>query len=142
MRTLSAAFPMLGAHQLRGLVLLSYGLVLSKQATLSQIALALTSPRQVNTMVRRLQRWLSNPRLPWAAIQDRWVYWLLQRLPDRGLLLVDETKLSTHLGVMMVGVAVQGGCIPLIWRCYNPNAYPPKDRSTSSSVCCSVWFRF
>ncbi|NOG51441.1 MAG: hypothetical protein HND48_19975 [Chloroflexi bacterium] len=126
MRTLSAAFPMLGAHQLRGLVLLSYGLVLSKQATLSQIALALTSPRQVNTMVRRLQRWLSNPRLPWAAIQDRWVYWLLQRLPDRGLLLVDETKLSTHLGVMMVGVAVQGGCIPLIWRCYNPNAYPPE----------------
>lgn len=52
LRTLSAAFPMLGAHQLRGLVLLSYGLVLSKQATLSQIALALTSPRQVNTMVR------------------------------------------------------------------------------------------
>lgn len=126
LRTLSAAFPMLGAHQLRGLVLLSYGLVLSKQATLSQIALALTSPRQVNTMVRRLQRWLSNPRLPWAAIQDRWVCWLLQRLPDRGLLLVDETKLSTHLGVMMVGVAVQGGCIPLIWRCYNPNAYPPE----------------
>lgn len=34
------------------------------------------------------------------------------------ILLVDETKLGQHLSVMVVGVAWNGCCIPLAWRCY------------------------
>ncbi|MBK9748377.1 MAG: transposase [Chloroflexi bacterium] len=42
-------------------------------------------------------------------------------------LLVDETKLHDRIGVMLVGVAWQGRCLPLAWRTYRANseaAYP------------------
>lgn len=42
----------------------------------------------------------------------------------RPVLLVDETKLSDRLGVMMVSLAFEGRAIPLLWRCYWVNAYP------------------
>jgi len=38
--------------------------------------------------------------------------------------LVDETTLSTHVRVMMVGVAYHACAIPLIWRTYDPYDYP------------------
>ncbi len=37
-------------------------------------------------------------------------------------LLVDETKLHDHIGVMMVGLAWQGRCLPLAWRTYRANS--------------------
>ena len=47
--------------------------------------------------------------------------WLLSAYGQQSLiLLVDETKLSTHLSVMMVGLPCYGRCLPLVWRCYVP----------------------
>ena len=43
--------------------------------------------------------------------------------------LVDETKLSTHISGMMVGLADEGRCMPRVWRCYvanNKAAYRPE----------------
>jgi hypothetical protein len=40
------------------------------------------------------------------------------------ILLVDETHLGDHLSMMMVGVAYEQRCIPLAWRCYQPDDYP------------------
>jgi len=52
-----------------------------------------------------------------------WVKWVLRLWGEAALLvLVDETKLSDHLGVMMLGLAYQGRCIPLLWRCYVANS--------------------
>ncbi len=36
-------------------------------------------------------------------------------------LLVDETKIADHVGVMVVGVAWEGRCLPLAWRSYRAN---------------------
>jgi hypothetical protein len=46
---------------------------------------------------------------------------------DRLVLIVDETKLRDQFGVMVVGVAYAGRCIPLAWQTYRANcasAYP------------------
>jgi hypothetical protein len=43
---------------------------------------------------------------------------------DEVILLVDETHLGDHLSMMMVGVAYEHRCIPLAWRCYQPDDYP------------------
>ncbi|MBK9745268.1 MAG: hypothetical protein IPO91_00675 [Chloroflexi bacterium] len=37
-------------------------------------------------------------------------------------LLVDETKLHDRIGVMLVGLAWQGRCLPLAWRTYRANS--------------------
>ena len=38
-------------------------------------------------------------------------------------LLVDETKIKDRIGVMMVGLAFESRCIPLVWRCYKANSH-------------------
>jgi hypothetical protein len=54
-----------------------------------------------------------------------WIGWVLGLWGKAALLiLVDETKLSDHVAVMMVGVAYQASAIPLIWRVYVPADYP------------------
>jgi hypothetical protein len=37
-------------------------------------------------------------------------------------LLVDETKIGDQVAAMVVGVAWEGRCIPLAWRCYTANS--------------------
>jgi len=47
-------------------------------------------------------------------------------------LVVDETKLGACMGVMLVGLAYEGRCIPLAWRAYKSNehaAYPAEGQS-------------
>ena len=75
---------------------------------------------------RRLQRWLNHPRLIRTEYQQAWVGWVLSKLEDSQplTLLVDETKLSEHLHVMLVGLAWQRRCLPLVWRSYAPQAWP------------------
>jgi hypothetical protein len=48
-----------------------------------------------------------------------WVRWVMAGFEgQRVILLVDETKLSDHVSVMMIGVAYHQRCIPMVWRCY------------------------
>jgi hypothetical protein len=123
LRMVAGVFPVLGAHQLRGLALLSFGVVVARHCGLRRLAEGV-APGHSENMVRRLQRWLSNPRLPWQQLTRSWVQWVLQTLGTSSLLLVDETRLSNHLSVMMVGVAYRGACIPLVWRSYLSSSYP------------------
>jgi hypothetical protein len=46
------------------------------------------------------------------------------------LILVDETKLSDPVAVMMVGLAYQSSAIPLIWRAYTPAECPEEGQVT------------
>ena len=38
------------------------------------------------------------------------------------VLLVDETRLGPHIGIMMVSLAYERRAIPLLWRCYIGNS--------------------
>jgi hypothetical protein len=105
--------------------LLSLGVLSSGSCHLTNVAQALSPVGTLDSQSRRFQRFLANPRLERCAVQSAWAGWVLRQF-GRGAvrLLVDETKLSQHLSIMVVGLWVEGGCIPLAWRCYQANAYP------------------
>lgn len=120
-------FSSLGAWQKRALALWCCGVILAEACQVSAVADALVSIQSASVMAlsKRLARFLSNPRISDELLSCTWVRWLAQTYNSRHwVILVDETKLSDHLSVMMVGLAYQGRAIPLLWRCYRPTAYP------------------
>jgi hypothetical protein len=118
-------FPCLGKWQAEGLALFSAGVLLAERCTLSKVAEKLLMVGKPDSQERRFQRWISNDRIDEAALSRCWIAQIVQHLASTcWVLLVDETKLSQHLSVMVIGVAYQSSCIPLIWRCYDPDAYP------------------
>jgi hypothetical protein len=105
--------------------LFTLGVLAGGSCQLSAVARALSPLGTLDSQYRRLQRFLANPRLQRGALQTAWAAWVLSQFASsRPRLLVDETKLSTHLSIMVLGLWVEGGCIPLAWRCYQANDYP------------------
>jgi hypothetical protein len=119
MQQITQQMPSLGKWQAKGLALFSLGVIWSERSTLTKVAERLGMFGQADSLERRLQRWISNPRIDITVCLTWWVRWIVSACRDeRLILLVDETKLGQHLSVMMVGVAYQQRCIPLVWRCY------------------------
>lgn len=86
-----------------------------------------TAGGKADSQRRRLQRFLnSTPALP--AVFAGWTGSVLKATKvKQAVLIVDETKLKAQFGVMVVGLAYEGRCIPLAWRVYHANnhlAYP------------------
>lgn len=122
-------FSSLGAWQRRALALWCCGVILAEACQVSAVADALSALHvgSVGALTKRLSRFLSNPRISDELLSQAWVKWIAQTYGGaRWVILVDETKLSTHLSVMMVGLAYRGRAIPLLWRCYTPTDYPPE----------------
>jgi hypothetical protein len=119
------AFPSLGRWQVQTLAWFSYGVLLAHSCTLSRVVQQLTGQADASSGERRLQRWLANERIELATLFENWIKWVLRLWGKAPLLvLVDETKLSDHVAVMMVGLAYQSSAIPLLWRAYDPADYP------------------
>lgn len=122
---ISKHFPTLGRWQVWTLAFFSYGMVLAQSCGLNKVAQALLRCAEASSMERRLQRWLANDRVKVASVQALWMQWVMRLWGKAPLLvLVDETKLSDHVAVMMVGVAYHAGAIPLVWRAYASDEYP------------------
>lgn len=120
-------FTGLGAWQRRALALWCSGVILAEGCQLSAVADALLCPKfpSVEALVKRLGRFLNNPRISDELLSQAWVQWVARRFDSlHWVIVVDETKLSTHLSVMMVGLAYRQRAIPLLWRCYHPKQYP------------------
>lgn len=118
-------FPEMGRWQKRTLASLSYGMIAAESCRLGKIAQKLTGKANASSMERQLQRWIANERLVMRVIFKWWIGWIVQLWGKAAfLILVDETKLSDHVAVMMVGLAYQGSAIPLIWRAYRVSEYP------------------
>jgi hypothetical protein len=110
----------LGKWQALGLAMISLGVVLSERSAISRIAEQLGMVGKADSMERRSQRWLANPRIMIEACCGAWASWVLESMEPEGeqiILLVDLTKLGKWLDVMMVGLAYRKRCIPLAWRC-------------------------
>jgi len=122
---LNQHFPTLGRWQVWTLALFSYGVICAKSCCLILVGQSLTGCAEASSMERRLQRWLANERLQMPKLIQAWVKWVAELWGKAPLLiLVDETKLSNHVSIMMVGVAYHACAIPLIWRAYDPYDYP------------------
>ena len=119
----------LGKWQALGLAIFSMGVVLSERSTLSKIAEKLWMIGQVGSVERRLQRWLANPRIDIRRCCEHWVRWVMSSIQDKGeiILLVDLTKISDRVDILMVGLAYRHRCIPLAWRCL-PGNQPWSDK--------------
>jgi hypothetical protein len=94
------------------LAALSFGLGLSGRCTLSVVARSLSSLGKPDTVERRLQRFISNPRIEMASCCAKLSRWVIGSLPAGKplllMLLVDETSLQDHLKVMVVSLAYRG----------------------------------
>jgi hypothetical protein len=81
---------------------------------------------------RRLQRFLAGDQ-PMAAFFQAWTGSVVKTLKVREMvLIVDETKIKAKFGVMVVGLAYEGRCIPLAWHVYQANcaaAYPAEGQT-------------
>src|SRR5262245_20659232 len=103
MAEIDRRFAHLGHWQRLTLALFSYGVVLAQSCTLSRVAQYVTGGRGAATLERRLQRWLANAHLSMGRLFPYWINWVAQQWGQaRWLLLVDETKLSNHVAVMVV----------------------------------------
>ncbi len=119
MSEIARQMPQLGKWQVKGLALFSLGVIWSEHSALTKVAEKLGHWGTADSLERRFQRWISNPRIDMTLCLRWWVRWVVKAFDhDKLVLLVDETKLSNHLSVMMVGVAYEQRCIPLVWRCY------------------------
>ena len=118
--------PSLNSWQVANVSLFSYGAIKAESSQQTQICRQLYAYGKRPNLARRLQRFLANTKLNVTAVCREWILWVWTALgcPGRFTLLVDETKLSSHRGIMMVGLAYEKRCIPLGWHCYEVMQYP------------------
>ena len=116
--------PSLNSWQVENVALFSQGVIRAESCQQQAIARQVVCGERVESAARRLRRFLDNDRFPLVAFCAEWTRWVVAGLPasDRLYLLVDETKLADRLAVMVVGLAWEGRCIPLAWRCYPANS--------------------
>lgn len=121
------------------MALYSLGIVLARHSAPSRVAEKCGVVGKADSIQRRLERFLDNVEICWWGCCRCWAGWVLGRYSgDRLILLVDETKLGSHLSVMVVGLAYRGCCIPLVFWCYPPKAWPDSQVNLISELRCWV----
>lgn len=125
---IAAHLPTLNSWQQANVALFSYGVVLAGNCQQGSVARQVNDREQVNSTVKRWQRFVGNAAFDLEGFFVAWSRWVLTALGEsRVTLLVDETKLGERLAAMVVGVAWEKRCLPLAWRVYEANeaaAYP------------------
>lgn len=120
---LAMRLPSLNSWQVENLSLFSYGVILAESSQQMLIARKVVCGERVSSAERRLRRFNDNASLPLSEFFAEWTKWIVSSLEtDQVVILVDETKLGKRLGLMVVGIAYEGRCIPIAWRCYIANS--------------------
>jgi hypothetical protein len=120
----------LNSWQQANVALFSYGIIRAESCQQESVARQVSCGEAVASTARRWRRFLDNEHFPLEAFFAEWSAWVLEAIGSQAItLLVDETKIHDRMGVMLVGLAWQGRCLPLAWRTYRANsslAYPPE----------------
>jgi hypothetical protein len=125
---LARHFRGLSQPQLRNMAIFSLAVIKTRECRLNIMAEQMGELGKADNVERRFQRFLSNRHIEEERCEQDYGRWVLTSYEGRVVLLVDETKLGEHLSVMMVGLAYQKRCIPLVWRCYD--TYPVEGQVT------------
>lgn len=113
----------LNSWQVANVALFSLGVVRAESCQQQTIARQVVCGERVDSTARRLRRFLDNERFRLEVFFREWTRWVLSAYPaGKVVLLVDETKLEDQIGTMVLGLAWEGRCIPLAWRCYKANS--------------------
>lgn len=108
-------------HFQENVVVFSRGVVYAQSSQIRKIAGCVQG--QSDSQRRRLQRFLGTSKAHEPFFRG-WTRTVVTTLKARQVVLVvDETKLKDHWGVMVVGVVFEGRCIPLAWRVYRANSH-------------------
>ena len=125
---LSEHIPSLNSWQVANVALFTLGIVEAESCQQGQLARRVVVGEQVASAARRWRRFLDNTCFPLMAFFQEWTRWVIDQIGQSEItLLVDETKVHDRHGVMVVGLAWEGRCLPLAWRTYRANdaaAYP------------------
>lgn len=120
----------LNSWQQANVALFSYGIIRAEGCQQGEVARQVSCGEAVESAARRWRRFLDNDAFPLEGFFEAWSGWVVEALGvEQVTLLVDETKLHERIGVMLVGVAWEGRCLPLAWRTYRANSaadYPPE----------------
>jgi len=118
-KQVSSHFPSLTVWQGKRLALFSLGVMLAEHCHQSRIAKALAGRIKADSIMRKLQRYVSDKKWSSAQFSQDWTRWVVSCLPQKRLVLsVDETRIRGRFRVMMVGVVYKRRCIQLAWTCY------------------------
>lgn len=111
--------PCLNSWQKTNVALYSLGIIKAESCQQQRVARQVVGAEKEESCARRWRRFLANDKFPLEQFFREWSQWVIEKLGEEKVyLLVDETKLEDRMGAMVVGVAWQGRCIPLAWRCY------------------------
>jgi len=120
---LARYLPGLNSWQIENIALFSLGVIQAESCQQEQVARQVSCGEKIASTTRRWRRFLANASFPLHRFFEEWAKWVVRRYDGEKLyLLVDETKLQDRFGVMLVGLAWEGRCIPLAWRCYRANS--------------------
>jgi hypothetical protein len=121
------ALPHLHGHQINGLTHACFAMVRAEHCQLSRMGVATPGAARAPSSERRWQRLIANERLDPHATLDHWARSSLAGVHQVTLLL-DETARDGHLRAMKLSRQLRGRAVPLLWRCYQPDALPMNER--------------
>lgn len=117
-------------HQRENVGIMSRGVVSGQSSHLRDIAGG--AGGKADSQLKRLKRFLVSS-MDWRGYFAGWTRYVVKAFKlKQVVLIVDETKLNARFGVMVVGVAYEGRCIPLAWRVYRANSaadYPAQGQA-------------
>lgn len=113
----------LNSWQRANVALFSYGIMRAESCQQGAVARQVSCGETIESTARRWRRFLDNERFPLAAFFAQWSAWVVRGLGHKQItLVVDETKIHDRMGIMLVGLAWEGRCLPLAWRTYRANS--------------------
>jgi hypothetical protein len=107
------------ARRLRIFVWAVVGLLFEKTISLPLLAEAIVSTAQAASRIRRLRRFLANPRVCVRAYYDALVRGALAEWAGQTMeLILDTTTVAGRLVILRVSLVYRGRAIPLVWQVY------------------------
>jgi DDE family transposase len=112
-------FSALHGHQSKTLALFVLGAIKAESIVVSRVAEALLAESEAKapSIERRLERFLSNPRIETQQVWDDFLAQILPSFRQQPLrLVIDVTAYEEHAQVIYLGILQQSRVLPLVWK--------------------------
>ena len=110
-------FPDLRKTQGLNLSLGVFGLVKARSGILSEVAREVPGAKKHKHRLKRLWRFVSNPRIKTGYLQSLWCKWVVDTfVPGRYITVaLDWTELPGNIQLLMASIPFAGRAIPILW---------------------------
>lgn len=115
---LTRIFPVLRKTQLANLSLGVFGLIKSQSGIMSAIVREVPGSRKHKHRLKRLWRFVSNPRVKPERLRGFWISWCIRKFTSSKYVSVaiDWTSLPGNIQCLMIALPFAGRAIPLLWQ--------------------------